>query len=88
MILRDESLKPHFGGRDTAVFRFMINCCAADALPLAIGIDSDHSKTYAENQWVLVEGVFDLCREDAPPVPFLGEVEIRPIEAPKAPYLF
>jgi uncharacterized membrane protein YcgQ (UPF0703/DUF1980 family) len=41
MILRDEQLKPHFGGRDTAVYRFLINCCAADSLPLAIALDPD-----------------------------------------------
>jgi len=28
MFLFDEQLKPHFGGRDTAVYRFLINCCA------------------------------------------------------------
>lgn len=38
MILRDDQLKPHFGGRDTVVYRFLINCCAADALPLAIAL--------------------------------------------------
>ena len=41
MILRDEQLKQYLGGRDTAVYRFLINCCAADALPLAVAVNPD-----------------------------------------------
>jgi len=43
MILRDEKIKSHFGGMDTAAYRFLINCCAADAPPLAIALDMDRA---------------------------------------------
>ena len=49
MILRDEELKSHFGGKDTAVYRFLITCCAADALPLAIALDSDQADAFAKD---------------------------------------
>ncbi len=55
MVLRDEQLKQYY---DTAVYRFMINCCAADALPLAIAVDSDQAGAFANDQWVQVDGIF------------------------------
>jgi uncharacterized repeat protein (TIGR03943 family) len=88
MILHDGQLKPHFGGRDTAVYRFMINCCAADALPLAIALDSDQADAFANDQWVQVDGVFDLQQINGKPVPIFSKTQIKPIEAPAVPYLF
>jgi uncharacterized repeat protein (TIGR03943 family) len=88
MILHDEQLKPHFGGRDTAVYRFMINCCAADALPLAIALDSDQAGAFSNDQWVQVDGIFDLQQINGKPVPMVSKPQIKPIEAPAVPYLF
>jgi uncharacterized repeat protein (TIGR03943 family) len=88
MILHDEQLKPHFGGRDTAVYRFLINCCAADALPLAIALDSDQADTFANDQWVQVDGIFDLQQINDKPVPIFLKPRIKPVEAPAVPYLF
>jgi uncharacterized repeat protein (TIGR03943 family) len=88
MILRDEQLKPHFGGRDTAVYRFLINCCAADALPLAIALDSDQTDAFANDQWVQVDGIFDLQQINGKPVPMVSKPLIKPVEAPAVPYLF
>jgi uncharacterized repeat protein (TIGR03943 family) len=88
MILHDEQLKPHFGGRDTAIYRFLINCCAADALPLAIALDSDQAGDFSNDQWVQVDGIFDLQQINGKPVPMVSRPQIKPIEAPAVPYLF
>lgn len=88
MILRDEQLKPHFGGRDTAVYRFLINCCAADALPLAIALDSDLADAFANGQWVQVDGVFDFLQIDGKLVPIISKPRIKMVKAPAVPYLF
>lgn len=88
MILRDEELKPHFGGMDTAVYRFLINCCAADALPLAIALNLDQTDAFANDQWVKVEGIFELQQINGNPVPMLSKPLISPVEAPAIPYLF
>jgi uncharacterized repeat protein (TIGR03943 family) len=88
MILRDEQLKPHFGGRDTAVYRFLINCCVADALPLAIALDSDQANAFANDQWVQVDGIFNLQQINDKPVPIVSRPRIKPVEAPAFPYLF
>jgi uncharacterized repeat protein (TIGR03943 family) len=88
MILRDEQLKPHFGGKDLAVYRFLINCCAADAIPLAIALDSDQTEAFANDQWVQVDGIFDLQQINGKPVAVVSEPQIKTIEAPAIPYLF
>jgi len=88
MILRDEQLKPHFGGRDTAVYRFMINCCAADALPLAIALDTDQADAFPNEQWVQVDGIFDIQQINDKPVPIVSNPRIKRVETPAVPYLF
>jgi uncharacterized repeat protein (TIGR03943 family) len=88
MILRDEQLKPHFGGKNTALYRFLINCCAADALPLAIALDSDQADAFANDQWVQVDGVFDVQMINDKAVPIVSKPQIKLVEAPAVPYLF
>jgi uncharacterized repeat protein (TIGR03943 family) len=88
MIMRDAELKPHFGGLDTAIYRFMVSCCAADALPLAIALDADPSAVFAQDQWVQVEGIFKLQQMDGKPYPVVSKPQIRLVEAPSIPYLF
>jgi putative membrane protein len=88
MILRDEKLGQHFGGRDTAVYRFLITCCAADALPLAIALDSKSAQAFEKDQWVRVTGIFRLLQIAGKPVPFMEDPVITPAEAPAFPYLF
>jgi uncharacterized repeat protein (TIGR03943 family) len=87
MIQCDEQLKQYYGDRDTAVYHFMINCCAADALPLAIAVDSDQAGAFANDQWVQVDGIFYLRQINGKPVPFVEKSVIKPIESPNVPYL-
>ncbi len=88
MIMRDEALKEHFGGRDTLIYRFLITCCAADALPLAIAVDSDRAAGFAQDQWVRVSGTFSLRRMNDKAFPVVVGAAIEPVEAPAIPYLF
>ncbi len=88
MFFCDEELKNHFGGRDTAVYRFLITCCAADALPLAIAVDSDQAGAFVNDQWVRVHGVFELRRINGKEVPLIEHAVLTPVETPSAPYLF
>jgi putative membrane protein len=88
MIMRDEQLKKYFGGRDTAVYRFLITCCAADALPLSISVEADDAKGFTTDQWVQVDGIFHILQVNENPVPLVKPAVIKPIKAPKMPYMF
>jgi uncharacterized repeat protein (TIGR03943 family) len=88
MIMRDEVLKQYFAGRDTAIYRFLITCCAADALPLAIAVDSNQASAFANDQWVQVDGVFNLGQGSDKPFPLVENATIKHVKAPKLPYLF
>lgn len=39
-------------------FRFMINCCAADAAPLGVMKGYEEEREYVPGSWVEVKGVF------------------------------
>jgi putative membrane protein len=88
MMLHDEQLAKEFGGRKTVVYRFLINCCAADALPLAVAVDSDQAGNVANDQWVRVAGVFHLHQIDDGQVPMVEDAAVDPVEAPSFPYLY
>ncbi len=88
MIFHDEKLKQYFPGTDTAVYRFLVTCCAADAMPLAIAVDSERIRALANDQWVRVNGTFELRQINGKQVPVVENAVIQQIKAPKSPYLF
>lgn len=88
MFQRDKELREYFGGIETVVYRFVINCCAADALPLAIAFDSNQAAIYENDQWVQIEGIFDIKQIDDQKVPLIIEPILKPVDKPTFPYLF
>ncbi len=88
MLMRDALLEPYFGGRDTAVYRFLITCCAADALPLAIALDPKQVAGLKVDQWIAVAGTFRMIETGSSPVPVIENATVRTIKAPSQPYLF
>jgi uncharacterized membrane protein YcgQ (UPF0703/DUF1980 family) len=57
-------------------------------LPLTIALDSDQTASFDNDQWVQVEGIFDLLQIDGKPVPMVSKARVKPVEAPLVPYLF
>ncbi len=94
MFLQDKQMHPYFG-MDTAVYRFLITCCAADAVPLAIALDLDqvpdqntkNSPEWKNDQWIKVSAVFEIRTVNGKPMPFLSRPIIVPVDAPKVPWL-
>ena len=84
MVYRDEVVPPgHF-----LLFRFIIVCCAADAMPagaLVLGGDGD---SFEQDTWVSVEGVLGLKQVDDLTFPLIHAESITRIDPPKDPYLF
>jgi putative membrane protein len=84
MVYRDEVVPPnHF-----LVFRFLIVCCAADALPAGALVEYDRAGDLEVDSWVRVEGVLDLKDVDGLVIPSIKADSVASIPALKLPYLY
>lgn len=88
MVVRDEEMCGIFGQKARVVFRFVINCCAADATPAAMIWDGDTPLTLTEDAWVSVEGTFSLREQGGRQIPVLGQATMASTTAPEQPYLY
>ena len=72
------------------LFRFVVVCCAADALPLVIWVKSKIAEKYNNDDWVRVEGVFSFETVNGRQVSSIAADSVRPIPAPppEKRYLF
>jgi len=88
LIHRDPGLQKHFGpGRTAALYRFVLTCCAADALPVTVALEGD-IPDLAPDQWVEAEGTFILVPSDKGSVPVLKVDKITPVASPADPFLY
>lgn len=88
LLHRDARLESHFGpGRDVALYRFVIACCAADALPVTVALEGEIPELDAE-QWVEIEGRFDLTPHGNSTVPLIRVLRVFPVDPPAVPFLF
>jgi uncharacterized membrane protein YcgQ (UPF0703/DUF1980 family) len=55
---------------------------------LAIALDSDQTEAFANDQWVQVEGTFELRKINGKLIPIVLKPRIKPSKAPSIPYLF
>ena len=88
---RDERAIRDLGSRVRVVFRFSINCCAADATPLAVLADVNEAtllEDIDESVWVEVEGIFYIKEKADRRLPLLENATIQPTAPPRRPYLF
>jgi uncharacterized repeat protein (TIGR03943 family) len=69
------------------LYRFVITCCAADALPAGAVVKHAEAREWPEDTWVRVEGLADLEMIEGEPAPVVRAERISAIEAPKNPYL-
>lgn len=74
----------------SAVFRYFINCCAADAMPVGVFLAADADRDLADDDWVRITGRvssdkldgFDVIRMD------LDAIERRVMPDKNAAYIF
>lgn len=84
MVYRDETVPPeHF-----LVFRFMIVCCAADAMPAGALVFGGEADSFEQDAWVSVEGVLGLKQVGDLTFPLIQADRITRVDPPKDPYLF
>jgi len=72
------------------LFRFVIVCCAADALPLVIMVKSKIAEKFDNDDWVRIEGIFSFETVNSRQVSSIMADSVRPIPAPppEKRYLF
>jgi len=70
------------------VFRFLIVCCAADALPAGALVEYDQAGALEVDSWVRVEGIVGLKVVDGLVFPCIKADRVASIDAPKLPYLY
>jgi uncharacterized repeat protein (TIGR03943 family) len=72
------------------VFRYMVSCCAADALPLGVIIKKEGVRDIKDNDWVRITGVVSEDMLDGVPAIFmtLERIEKTPLPSKDAVYLY
>ncbi len=86
MWMNDENTRKDFGQNSRVLFRFVITCCAADAVPIAVVLVPEQSLgEQEESSWLQVEGVFQTRQIGLRRVPVLEHVSIAPIDKPEQP---
>lgn len=79
-------------GRDGTPYltRMVLNCCAADARPVKIGLTGQVPPVLRPDAWLDVTGTYTARRAKDPvndgPIPFLDVSRARPVRAPSEPY--
>ena len=83
MVYRDLSLPEN----QFMLFRFSVACCAADAIPLAVKIETQDSLTIENNIWVQIKGRFDLDKKNNTVMPVIRNAKVEKTLTPQRPYL-
>ncbi|MDD5676983.1 MAG: hypothetical protein PHW60_03200 [Kiritimatiellae bacterium] len=87
MLHRDPKIAAQFGTNTCVLFRFVINCCVADAVPTAILVDGIPAD-WSESTWVRASGRFALRNGSNRPIPFLNSAQAKRVPKPQQPYLY
>ncbi|MFJ9564695.1 TIGR03943 family putative permease subunit [Streptomyces fuscichromogenes] len=70
--------------------RMALNCCAADAQPVKVGLTGKIPPVLQPDAWLQVTGTYTTKRTHDPvnngPIPFLQVTEAKPIPTPADPY--
>ncbi len=79
----DDSLPPG----QIVIFRFVIVCCAADAMPVEVVVQSPKTSAFKPDDWIRVTGTLKTELKDGNAVPVIMADKIEPIPTPDDPYL-
>lgn len=68
--------------------RYVIVCCAADALPVGLYCKANHAPEYREGTWYLAQGVLQMGEGVDKEKPILVINVMQQIEKPTTPYVY
>jgi uncharacterized repeat protein (TIGR03943 family) len=82
-------ISPRPGG-GVYLTRIMLTCCAADGMPIKVGLSGDVPDRLAPDTWVEVVGQYDpkldKDRANKQSIPFIKVTKLRKISTPKQQY--
>ncbi len=70
------------------VSRFVLSCCVADAAPIGLIVRQPNASEFVADQWVDVNGRFEVGYFDEIEMPILVAESIEETSSPKQPYLY
>jgi uncharacterized repeat protein (TIGR03943 family) len=80
-------MDPSLPNGQMVIFRFVVVCCAADAMPVQAIVKSPKAAAFNSDDWVHVEGTLHVQMQDGQSVPVIAADKISSIPAPDEPYL-
>ncbi len=84
MVYRNEDLPDqHF-----VLYRFLMVCCAADAVPLGLLVETDNAGAFEQDTWVSVRGLLSIQAMGGVDSPHIKAERISPLDAPPNRYLY
>ena len=69
-------------------YRYLMNCCAADAMPVFLFVRHPEAGTITHDAWIQAKGTFSLMEKESQQFPSLQADSILYIKEPPFPYLF
>ncbi len=88
MITRVPELTGEIGPDAGLLYRFMMTCCVADAIPVAVLLTGSIPKEWPDDTWVRADGTLALEEHNGRATIHLRIDRIVRIEPPKRPYLY
>jgi putative membrane protein len=83
-VYREENFPPH----TFVLARLALTCCVADAGIVGFFIESPTATTLKNDQWLQIEGTFELKQTEFGEVPSLQRINYKKIAQPKDSYLY
>jgi putative membrane protein len=84
MVYRSEDLPD----QTFVLYRFLMVCCAADAVPLGLFIETDNAGTFEPDTWVSVRGLLSIQAMGGVDSPYIKAEQISLADAPVNKYLY
>lgn len=88
MLAQSEKVDKFMGEKSLLLFRFVVNCCAADSTPVYVLIQGSSLPDFPKDTWVKVQGVLGIKNKDQYRIPVIYHAVLEETKAPKIPYLF
>ncbi len=83
-IFREDNLSD----QQFVIARFAMQCCAADAMPFGVLVESDHANSYAKDEWVRIRGTLTKTEFNGYEIMLIEADSIERITEPASPYVY